>query len=198
VPAGHADDAPGEDQPDADVGSGPARWDHPIRLDDIDRLLEGSSDVEHLDAGALRTWRGDLTLVLESLSYARTILAGDVAILRRAVATGTTPVVDDLPETLGSDQTEDHWSEPGDEAADAAITEDFFSRTDELLSAHREMAEVELSSAFDVSGSLAVIDEHLAALTERQEAVEARLGQIRAAVIRHYEEAEAAAREQPA
>ena len=57
---------------------------------------------------------------------------------------------------------------------------------------------VDLSSPFDVAGSLAVIDEQLTALTERQEAVEARLQQIRAAIIRRYEEGEASARDQPA
>ena len=68
--------------------------------------------------------------------------------------------------------------------ATSSSTTDLFIRTDELLAAHREMAGVDLSSPFDVAGSLAVVEEQLTALTERQEAVEARLQQIRAAVIR--------------
>jgi hypothetical protein len=199
VPAGHAD-APGDDHAD-DTPEPPLR-DRPILLVDIDRLLEGSADVEHLDHEALRTWRADLTLVLESLIYARDILAADVAILRHASAADVPDgqsVVDDLPDVLlNPDPQGGRSSEPGDEQGDAELSEDLFRRTDQLLSAHQEMAVVDLSSPFDVAGSLAVIDEQLTALTERQEAVGARLQQIRAAIIRRYEEGEASARDQPA
>jgi hypothetical protein len=170
-------------------------------LIDIDRLLDGSADVDHLDHEALRTWRGDLTLVMESLTYARAILVADVAILRHssaAVIADGQSVVDDLPEVLESDPRGDQAPGSGDEEGDVELGEDLFSRTDELLSAHQEMAAVDLSSPFDVAGSLAVIEEQLAALTERQDAVEARLQQIRAAVIRRYEEGEASAHDQPA
>ncbi len=199
MPAGHAD-APGGDQAD-DTPDPPLR-DRPILLVDIDRLLEGSADVEHLDHEALRTWRSDLTLVLESLTYALDILAADVAILRHASAAEVPDgqsVVDDLPEVLlDPDPQGGRSSEPGDEQGDPELSEDLFRRTDQLLSAHQEMAVVDLSSPFDVAGSLAVIEEQLTALAERQEAVEARLQQIRAAIIRRYEEGEASARDQPA
>ena len=108
-------------------------------------------------------------------------------------------MVDDLPEVLwtparrGAGRPSRVTSR-----ATRSSSEDLFSRTDQLLSAHQEMAVVDLSSPFDVAGSLAVIEEQLTALTERQEAVEARLQQIRAAVIRRYEEGEASARDQPA
>ena len=57
---------------------------------------------------------------------------------------------------------------------------------------------MDLTSAFDVRGSLVVIEEQLAALTERQQAVEARLQEIRAAVIRQYQDGPGTARDQPA
>jgi hypothetical protein len=199
VPAGHAD-APGDDQGDTDVVPGPARRDRPILLADIDQLLEESADVEHLDHEALRSWRGDLTVVLESLTYARAILAGDVAILRRTGGADTAgrAVEADLPRLLASGPGVGQCSEPDEETADTEIGEDLFSRTDGLLEAHQEMAEVDLSSAFDVAGSLAVVEQQLDALTERQEAVEARLQQIRAAIIRRYEEGRPSAHDQPA
>jgi hypothetical protein len=196
VPAGQAD-APGDDHGDADTASEAGRWDRPILLADVDRLLEGSADVEDLDHDHLRTWRGDLSVVRESLAYARAVLAGDVAILRRAGTADVTAaprMIDDLPGLLDTDPVEDRWPESGD----PDIGADLFSRTDELLSAHQEMAVVDLSSAFDVAGSLAVVEEQLAAVTERLEAVEARLEQIKAAVIRRYEEGEASAHDQPA
>ena len=196
MPAGHAD-APGDDHGEAERASEAGRWDRPILLSDVDRLLEGSADVDQLDHDDLRALRADLSVIRESLAYARAILAGDVAILRRAGTADVTAgqrMVADLPELLGTEPVEGRWPESGD----ADIGADLFGRTDELLSAHQEMAVVDLSSAFDVAGSLAVVEEQLAAVTERLEAVDARLEQIKAIVIRRYEEAEASAHDQPA
>ena len=192
-------DAAGDD--DASDAPDHAFGGRPILLSDIDRMLEDSAELDRLDHDGLRTWRADLILVLESLTYARTVLAADVAILRTAGA----------PDA----QTRSAWSTaspacsaparrgiphpaPGDERAAPEPDDGLFLRTEQLLAAHGEMAQVELSSAFDVAGSLAVIEEQLTALSERQEAVEGRLQQIRAAVIRRYEEGAAPARDQPA
>ena len=199
MPAGHAD-APGGGHADPGDAWDPATRGRPISLDDIDRLLQDSADVEHLDHDALRARRAGLTLVLESLTYARAILAGDAAVLRRAGRAEDTEaqrLVDDLPRVLDSDRPANQ-SEGDREPEDGESDADLFARTDALLSAHQEMAEVDLSSAFDVAGSLAVVEEQLGALTERQDAVEARLQEIRAAVIHRYEEGEASARDQPA
>ncbi len=50
------------------------------------------------------------------------------------------------------------------------------------------MARVDLSSAEDARRVLSVLEEQVAALTLRQEAVETRLEEIRAAIVRQYEE----------
>ena len=54
------------------------------------------------------------------------------------------------------------------------------------------MARVDLSSAVATAGVRALIEDQLALLTERQAAVEARLQQIRAVIIRRYREGVAA------
>ena len=186
MPAGHAD-AHGDDDP-AGGESPPAR---PILLADIDRMLESSANVEHLGPGApLRTWRDELTVVLEALIYARAVLAGDVAILvhrSAGYAVDAQSMADHLPRALASPPSTDEDAELFDEGGtdiDLAI----FDRTDQLLSAHHQMARVDLTSQVDVARVLGAVDEQLTGLTIRQEAVEARLRQIRAAIIRQYQE----------
>jgi hypothetical protein len=191
VPAAHAH-AHGDDDP----GAGETPPDRPILLVDIDRMLEGSANVDHLGPGApLRTWRDELTVVLQALRYARTILAGDVAILRHRSAGNAVDeqsLADHVPRILasprGSHETAGELDDLDDEGEldfDLAI----FDRTDQLLSTHHQMARVDLTSQVDVARVLAAVDEQLAGLTTRQEAAEARLHQIRAAIIRQYQEA---------
>lgn len=176
--------------------------DRPIQLSDIDQLLETSADVELLGRRApIRTWRDALTAVLEMLTYARAILAADVAILRHSAAFEGPDVhstVDELPEVMSSRSWGDGWSEPSYGADDLAMDDGFFVRSDQLTSAHFEMARTDLSAPADVARALAIIEQQLTALTERQEAVEARLHQIRSAIVREYQREAAPARDRPA
>lgn len=186
---------------------GPHSWglslpDRPILLADIDRLLETSADVELLGRGApITTWRDALTSILELVTYARAVLTGDVAILRHGTAGAEQSVVDYLPRVLASREevtegagwTDDEWDEWETEF-DPAV----FDRADQLLSAHHEMARVDLTSAADVARVLAVVEDQLAALTSREQAVEVRLRQIRVAMVRRYQEDAAPARDQSA
>jgi hypothetical protein len=211
VPA--ADTEAGDDGPDRSLR------DHSLTLADIDRLLEVSADVDRPGSDApIRVWRDDLTFVLEALIYARSILAADVALLRHArelsaagettatataTATGTDTggsSLDNLPRVLApaSEESPDPSPPQSGEFIEPEIKADLFSRTDELLRAHDEMADVDLTSSFDVAGSLAVIEEDLEALTERRDDVEGRLQAIRAAVIRRYQEGTETVRDQPA
>ena len=151
----------------------------------------------------IRAWRDDLTLIRDSLSYARAILAADVAILSDSGLTGGAAgqrrrrraprhasrrararTSGRMPEDL--------------EDLDLAIDEDLFVRTDQLLAAHREMARVDRPRRPPRPAPLAQVEEQLAILTERQAAVEARLQQIRAAILRRYQQEAAPARDQPA
>lgn len=181
--------------------------DRPIDLIDIARALGESSNIERLSSTAIRAWRDDLTLIEESLSYARTILAADVEILSHsgpgpgAGAGGVGP--DDLsglPSVL-SGPPDDQWSpsdleDLGD--LEIAFDEGLFARSDQLLAAHREMARLDLSSAAATAGARALVEEQLAILTERHAAVEARLQQIRAVIIRRYRQAATPVRDLPA
>ena len=189
---------------DSEGAAEPSLQDRPIDLIDIARALGESSNIERLGGAAIRAWRDQLTLILDSLSYARTILAADVAILTQTRSEGTTAdrdAVDELPNRLSSSPSERQWSaEDLEDLEDleVAFDEGLFARTDQLLRAHREMARVDLSSAAATAGALALVEEQLAILTERHAAVEARLQQIRAVIIRRYQQAAAPARDQPA
>lgn len=204
---------PAADTEAGDDGPGRPLPDHPLTLADIDHLLEVSEEVDRPGSDdVIRLWRDDLTLALEALSYARAILAADVAVLRRAgaraTASGDVALGGGSPADLPADlpgvpapTSEGHpvpVPRPSGEFVEPEIDPDLFVRTDQLLRAHDEMAEVDLTSPFDIAGSLAVIVEDLEALAARQDRVEARLQEIRAAIIRRYQDGTEAARDQPA
>lgn len=164
----------------------------PVGLDDIDRLLEESS-LASTPAGApsVRAWRDDLALVLEALRYARAILAGDVAILRHALGvegTSQETIVAALPAVLGARPGGDGWSDPAPLDPDVDLDPDVFTRADDLVSVHDEMAGVDLGDPHDVAPVLELIEDTLVAVTAYQAAVELRLQQIRGVILRQYVE----------
>jgi hypothetical protein len=187
-------------------GGGRPAWglalpDRPILLVDVDRLLETSADVELLGRGApIGTWRDALGVVLELLTYARAILDSDLAILRHSSAGQAMNahfVVEELPGVLASDWEDDVAGDWVSDESDMEFDQALFDRADQLLSAHQEMARVDLASPADVARVHAVMEEQLAGLTSRQRAVEARLRQIGVALIRQYGQTPPA-RDQPA
>ncbi len=193
----------------AQGGGGPHSWglslpDRPILLVDIDRLLETSADVELLGRGApITTWRDALTAILELVTYARAVLAGDVAILRHGSAgdaVAEQSVVDYLPRVLAAREgvTEDGWTDDEWDEWETEFDLAVFDRADQLLSAHHEMARVDLTSPADVARVLALVEDQLATLMSREQAVEVRLRQIRVALVRRYQEDAAPARDQSA
>jgi hypothetical protein len=199
---------------DAHTESDPAAelWlrDRPINLIDIARVLGASAHIEHLDGPAIRAWRDDLTLIRDSLSYARAILSADVELLAESASQGPPAgpgVVDTPPRSVSSSPATDQWSpedlqDLGDlgelDDLDLGIDEDLFARTDQLLAVHQELAHLDRSSAAATVAALAEVQEQLAILTERHATVEARLQQIRMLILRRYREGAAPARDQPA
>ena len=194
---GHPVPSPHAHLPDDDAArtgaAGESRFQRaPVGLNDIDRLLEEASDqAASAGAATIRSWRDDLVLVLDALRYARAILAADVGILRHSLAAGgTSPktLVDELPEVLRSGSEGDEWSEP----AGADLTEDFdpdlFTRADDLVSVHREMAAIDLADPDEVVRVLDLIEDTLVAVTAYQAAVELRLQTVRASILRGYVE----------
>jgi hypothetical protein len=202
---GECDPVPPTDaHADSDDAAELWRRDRPINLIDIARVLGESAHVERLSGAAIRAWRDDLTLIRDSLSYARAILAADVDILSDPGSQkppASRDVVDTLPDGLSSSPSADQWSpeDLGDlEDLDLAIDEGLFARTDQLLAAHRALARVDRSSAAATAVALDQVEEQLAILTERHATVEARLQQIRLVILRRYRNEAASARDQPA
>jgi hypothetical protein len=197
VPAASAHAYPDQ----ADEAGGLSLQVRPINLVDIGRALGESARAEGLGDIAIRAWRDDLTVIRDSLSYARAILAADVTILAGAGGAGAADqqgIVDELPSMLVASTPEGEWSEHGEVDLDPDIDEGLFIRTDHLLAVHREMARVDLASSAARIRVLELIEEQLAMLTERQAAVEARLQHIRTVIFRRYRDGVASAQDQPA
>jgi hypothetical protein len=178
---------------DDEIGSSElSAEERPILLADIDRALGESAVLERTrGASPIRVWRDELTLALESLTYARTVLAADVAILRRCLAADASDLealVDDLPVVMAGRHWGKGWLESGGGDEDPGLDFALFARSDRLVAAHERMARTDLSSPEEVEGMLHELEAQLAELTERQEGVELRLQQIRAAIVRHYQE----------
>jgi hypothetical protein len=193
----------------ADEAGELSQQDRPINLVDIGRVLGESAKLERLGGIPMRAWRDDLTVIRDSLSYARAILAADVAILTESELPETAErdrLVEELPAVLADRARrlapvpvpEAQWSDLDMSGLDPDIDEGLFVRTDPLLTAHREMARVDLSSPAARARALELVEEQLALLTERQAAVEARLQQIRAAIFRRYRDNAAPAHDQTA
>jgi len=175
--------------------------DRPIRLADIDQVLDESAEVEHASKSApIRTWREELTLARESLTYARAVLSSDVAILRHCVRVGPDEqsVVAELPAIMASQSWGEGWSSPGDTPDRSRVDPDVLIRSDELMSAHQEMAGLDLSAPKQVARVLDLLEEQIGALTERHRAVEIRLTEIRSAIIRQYQRGAVSTRNRPA
>jgi hypothetical protein len=190
VPGVHAH-AHDDDTESSRSSETPAR-ERPISVADIDRLLEASAGAaESTGASPVRAWRDALTLALESLRYARTILAADVKILRHAMATegpDDQAVVDDLPAIVTTGTWTEERASTDDPPPGAELDPSVFVRSDPLLSAHQEMARTDLSSPGSVARTLQALEEQLVAVTEREAAVGDRLRQIRATIVRQYED----------
>jgi hypothetical protein len=190
VPSGQAhlpDDAAGH----REAGEVPDE-ERPLDLEDVDAALRESAGVADASgATPIRAWRQGLTRILETLVYARGVLTDDMGILRHRLATdapSSKEMVDDLPGALAARSWGEGWSAPDTPSNGAELDTGVFARSDALLAVHAEMASVDLTSAEDARRVLGALEEQVAALTLRQEAVETRLEEIRAAIVRQYEE----------
>ena len=107
---------PGHDETDLSEEFGAWADESPILLADIDQILEESAHVERARASdPIRAWRDDLKVALDSLAYARAVLAADVGILRHCLAAPhPQAVVDDLPSAMTTRTWGDGWSAPAE------------------------------------------------------------------------------------
>ncbi len=161
--------SPGDDADRREAGDTEG-MDHPILLAEVDDALRDSADVARrrsLERSV--AWGDSLFVILETLTYACSVLADDVRILRHRLATdapSSKEVVDDLPRALTTSSWGTDRSAPDDRSDRAELDPAVFARSDTLLAVHAEMASVDLSSAGDVRRVLAVLEEQLAALDD--------------------------------
>jgi hypothetical protein len=189
---------PGHDETDRSDELGSWADESPILLADIDQILEESAHVERARASdPIRAWRDDLKVALDSLVYARAVLAADVGILRHCLAAPhPQAVVDDLPSAMTTRTWGDGWSAPAEREPDPVrVDGEIFVRSDWLMAAHQEMAHADLSSRDEVTRVLGELEAQLNDLAQRQEAVEIRLQEIRAAIVRQYKDGRVPARD---
>jgi hypothetical protein len=191
---------PGHDETDLSDEFGGWADESPILLTDIDQVLEESAHVERARASdPIRAWRDDLKVALDSLAYARGVLAADVGILRHCLAAPhPQAVVDDLPSAMTTRSWGDGWSAPAEGEPDPTRTRvdgEIFMRADGLMAAHQEMAHADLSSREEVTRVLGELEAQLNDLAQRQEAVEIRLQEIRAAIVHQYKDGRVPARD---
>ena len=183
------------DEGDGDgVAGSLAASDGPLSGVDVERLLARSDDVTHAAPGVLRGLRADLTEVLIALSAAGEILSGDVAVLRRCLASSRRPLgapspgppdIEDLPRVLAARPWGRGWSAPPGSPG-AEEDPDLLTRSAPLWSAHEVMARLDLTSTAEVSAALEGLEQHLVTLSDWRAAAEARLSAVRSAIVREW------------
>jgi hypothetical protein len=158
----------------------------PLHLGDVDDLLLQSARAARVGSDVpVRAWRDELTEALAVLTYAETVLAGDAALLHHCLATGPfdhKQVLDGLARAVAGDDVPD--------AVRPGLTDDdaVFARADRLLSVHERMASADLTRRQVVRRLLDDVECELVEVAARRLQVDARLANIRAAVIRQYRE----------
>ena len=186
---------PGQQTASNDEGDGTAvgtavATARPLRLPDIDRMLEKTAGIEHAGpADPVLAWRDELTQALESLNRAEAVLAADVEILSLSLTSRA-------PESK-SDAGGDGTSARSEAEVAASMQaewgeRDLATRLSPLTSAHQQMAHTNLRSKAETKRVLRSILEQLGNLAVRREAVEIRLAQAEASIVRQHREVEAA------
>lgn len=185
----HEDDTTEAGPPTRPLGDGP------VAPADIDRVLAESADPASVGSAApLRHWCDDLMLARDALEYAETVLDADVAILRHRLS-GRAPdaasLVEDLPQVVsprrddapGGDAAPAPATAAPDPGRSAALDPQTIVLADPLLSAHRQMAPLDLTSRDELDRVLGLVQAQLGEVGARHRAVEARLGEIRAVIV---------------
>ena len=167
-----------------------------LTLFDIDELL---STAEGLDASTpaprLRGRRDDLVHAAVLLSYARHVLSVDIGALR-AIAEAPAPdlqrLVDDLPRVLQEASIGGGWSlSPDAPATSASARQAMEGAADGLMSAHGDVARLDLRSPEEVRGALLELEVQRATITESRELVEKKVREIQALLVEQYKRGDA-------
>jgi hypothetical protein len=168
----------------------------PLTLMDVDQLLESASRLDSsTPAARLRGGRDDLVHVAVLLSYARHVLSVDVGALG-AIAEAPAPdlqlLVDDMPRVLEAASIGGGWSiSPDAPATTASARQAIEGAADGLMSAHGDLARIDLRSPEVVRATLRDLQVQLAMVAERRERVEKRVREIQAFLVELYKRGDA-------
>jgi hypothetical protein len=167
-----------------------------LTLLDVEELL---ATAEELDASTppprLRGRRDDLVHAAVLLSYARHVLSVDIGALR-AIAEAPAPdlqdLVDDLPRVLQEASVGGGWSlSPDAPATTASARQALEGAADGLMSAHGEVARLDLRSPEEVQGALLELETQRATVAESRELVEKKVREIQALLVEQYKRGDA-------
>jgi hypothetical protein len=167
-----------------------------LTLVDVDQLLETASALDSsTPAPRLRGGRDDLVHAAVLLSYARHVLSVDIGALQaiaEAPAQDLQGLVDDLPRVLETASIGGGWSlSPDALATTASARQALEGAADGLMSAHGELARVDLRSREAVGDLLCELEAQRAMVSERREAVEKRVREIQALLVEQYKRGDA-------
>jgi hypothetical protein len=167
-----------------------------MTLMDVDALLESASALDSsTPAPQLRGRRDDLVHVAVLLSYARHVLSVDIGALG-AIAEAPVPdfqtLVDDMPRILEAASIGGGWSiSPDAPATTASARQAIEGAADGLMSAHGDVARIDLRSPEAVRDTLRELQVQHAMVAERRELVEKRVRELQALLVEQYKRGEA-------
>jgi hypothetical protein len=129
------------------------------------------------------------------LSYARHVLSVDIGALR-AIAEAPAPdlqdLVDDLPRVLEEASIGGGWSlSPDALATSASARQAREGAADGLMSAHGNLARIDLRSPDEVAGALGELEVQQAMVSEYRELVEKRVREIQSLLVEQYKRGDA-------
>jgi hypothetical protein len=164
-----------------------------LTLLDVDELLETAAALDpSTPAARLRGGRDDLVHAAVLLSYARHVLSVDIGALR-AIAEAPAPdlqdLVDDLPRVLQDASIGGGWSlSPDAPATSASARQALEGAADGLMSAHSDLARIDLGSLEEVAGALRDLEMQRAMVAESRELVEQKVREIQALLVAQYKD----------
>ena len=167
-----------------------------MTLMDVEQLLETTSTLDSsTPAARLRGGRDDLVHVAVLLSYARHVLSVDIGALQ-AIADAPAPdlqdLVDDMPRVLEAASIGGGWSmSPDAPATTTSARQAMEGAADGLMSAHGDLARIDLRSPEVVRAALQELEIQRASVAECRELVETRVRQIQALLVEQYKRGDA-------
>ena len=164
-----------------------------LTLLDVDELIDATAALDaSTPAARLRGGRDDLVHAAVLLSYARHVLSVDIGALR-AIAEASAPdlqeLVDNLPRVLHEASIGGGWSlSPDAPATSASARQALEGAADGLMSAHSELAGIDLRSPDEVHRALRDLELQRDMVAETRELVEKRVRELQALLVAQYKE----------